>query len=129
MDHLDSHQLSSLRARLEDERDGLRGRAGPPRGDEAELAPDTGDRQDAAAAEAARTLELRVAGHERARLEAVEAALARIATGVYGVCEETGEPIPYARLALEPTARYTVEAQELLEEEAAAEREEDPEPY
>jgi DnaK suppressor protein len=45
-----------------------------------------------------------------------------LADGTYGVCEETDEPIPVGRLRLEPTARYTVEAQEDLEAEKAAAR-------
>ena len=37
--------------------------------------------------------------------------------GSYGECEESGDPIPFGRLLAEPTSRYTVEAQELLESE------------
>jgi DnaK suppressor protein len=49
------------------------------------------------------------------RLREIEAALERLKTGDYGWCEETGEPIPVARLHANPVARTTVEAQERRE--------------
>jgi DnaK suppressor protein len=63
----------------------------------------------------------------------VDAALARMDDGSYGVCEETGDPIPFGRLSAEPTARFTVEAQEQLEHEndrdRTRDRDEPPEAY
>lgn len=50
-------------------------------------------------------------------LDEVNAALARITDGTYGVCELTGKPIPEERLEAVPWTRYTVEAQEQLEAE------------
>lgn len=38
----------------------------------------------------------------------IQAALAKMEAGTYGLDEQTGEPIPFARLALFPTARYNV---------------------
>lgn len=38
------------------------------------------------------------------RLEAIDAALARLEAGTYGVCSRCGQPIPAARLAARPTA-------------------------
>ncbi|HET6585401.1 MAG TPA: TraR/DksA C4-type zinc finger protein, partial [Nannocystaceae bacterium] len=58
----------------------------------------------------------------RERAGEVSAALARMDAGTYGICEETGEPIPFERLRSEPTTRYTVEALELLERERARQR-------
>jgi DnaK suppressor protein len=43
-----------------------------------------------------------------ARLGSVEAALARVDAGTYGVCEVCGEPIPAARLEARPTATTCV---------------------
>lgn len=37
------------------------------------------------------------------RIRAIEAALSRMAEGEFGYCEECGEPIPFARLELDPT--------------------------
>lgn len=43
-----------------------------------------------------------------AMVEEIEAALARIDAGTYGHDQETGEPIPFARLKLYPAARTNV---------------------
>ncbi|HRI08697.1 MAG TPA: TraR/DksA C4-type zinc finger protein [Nannocystaceae bacterium] len=125
MDHLREHEVAALRRRLEDERAALLARAGDFVREGADFALDTGDRQDLPAYEAARAGASRLAAHERRRLTAVTAALDRIGAGTYGICEASGEPIPFPRLAIEPTARYTVAAQAELEAEAEAEAEEE----
>ena len=51
------------------------------------------------------------------RLQNVERALQKIKEGTYGVCEDTGEPIPKGRLEAVPEAIYTVEAQQRHERE------------
>ena len=51
------------------------------------------------------------------RLQTVERALQKIKEGTYGVCEDTGEPIPRGRLEAVPEAIYTVEAQQRHERE------------
>lgn len=38
-------------------------------------------------------------------LREIDEALSRIAQGTYGICEQCGEPIPYARLEVVPYAR------------------------
>ncbi len=53
---------------------------------------------------------------ERRLLEEIEAALHRIETGTFGICEGTGKPIPKARLEAQPWARYSVEYAKLIEE-------------
>lgn len=42
------------------------------------------------------------------QLAEVEAALERLATGAYGVCEQCGQPIAPARLEARPTARTCI---------------------
>ena len=49
----------------------------------------------------------------------IEEALKRIERGSYGVCEDTGEKIPKARLDAIPWTRFTVEAQARLEKGGA----------
>ena len=44
----------------------------------------------------------------RSHLVEIEAALARLADGTYGMCEKCGRPIPEARLLARPTARTCV---------------------
>jgi DnaK suppressor protein len=51
----------------------------------------------------------------RAELTDVEHALAKMAAGTYGYCEECGRPIPLARLRVLPEARYDVEYEEGIE--------------
>lgn len=53
------------------------------------------------------TLEARLLRRERF----VDRALQKIEEGTYGVCDDTGEPIPRGRLEAIPEAIYTVEAQ------------------
>jgi len=126
MKHLSAEDIAELRELLLRERESLLGRAGTFVQESAGFAIDSGDRQDGGALEAARASVARLAAHDRRRLTEVEAALRRIAAETYGICEETDDPIPLPRLRLQPTARYTVEAQEDLEEEAAREAD-DPE--
>lgn len=45
---------------------------------------------------------------ERIRLQEVDEALDRIASGTYGICEECGEPISLKRLEVRPVAKYCV---------------------
>ena len=45
----------------------------------------------------------------------VEAAMKRILDGAYGICEETGKPIPAVRLKALPWTRYRKEAADRLE--------------
>lgn len=115
MDHLNHEQIETLRRRLETDRDALlrlRQAEVVAANTSGDLVPDVGDRQDAAASEAARITQWSLADHERAHLQEIEDALQRMHGGTYGVCELSDEPIPYARLLAEPTARTTVEAQE-----------------
>jgi RNA polymerase-binding transcription factor DksA len=59
--------------------------------------------------------DLAVRGNVEQVLEAIERALKKFDAGTYGICEDTGEPIPEARLEALPYARYTVRAQEKRE--------------
>lgn len=120
MDHLTKDQLARLKERLENERATLLNREGESRADAARATtPDVGDQQDLAAVEAAQVTQLSLADHDRTRLREIEEALQRMQDGTYGICEDTEEEIPFARLWAEPTARLTVEAKELREREAS----------
>ena len=60
-------------------------------------------------------LELRTRDRERKLLKKIEQAIARIDSGDYGYCEETGEPIGVGRLMARPTASLSLEAQQRRE--------------
>ena len=51
------------------------------------------------------------------RLQYVDRALQKVEEGTYGICDDTGEPIPRGRLEAVPEAIYTVEAQQRRERE------------
>lgn len=76
------------------------------------LVPDPADR---ATIEEEHALELRTRDRERKLIKKVQQALARIESGEYGYCEETGEPIGLQRLLARPTATLSVEAQQRRE--------------
>jgi DnaK suppressor protein len=119
--HLDETQRATLRRMLVDERARLLEHVAA---ETEQAAPDeeVGDIEDDAAAEARQQQARLRQRHHTDHIREIDAALARMEDGSYGICEETGEPIPFARLQLEPTARYTVEALEMLEQERARER-------
>lgn len=71
--------------------------------------PDIADR---ASSETDRALELRTRDRQRKLISKIDEALRRIEEGVYGYCEETGEPIGVARLDARPIATLSLEAQE-----------------
>lgn len=79
---------------------------------ETQFVPDPADR---ATIEEEHALELRTRDRERKLLKKVQQSLARIESGEYGWCEETGEPIGIARLLARPTATLSLEAQERRE--------------
>lgn len=119
-DGLTTEQLATLRKALTDERDRLRSRRG--RQPDEEIADEVRDEPDRASLEERWSVDQTLGAHERSRLAEVDAALARMEAGTYGICEETGDPIPFARLQSEPTTRYTVEALEILEQERKRDR-------
>ena len=71
--------------------------------------PDLADR---ASSETDRALELRTRDRQRKLISKIDEALRRIEEGVYGYCEETGEPIGLQRLEARPIATLSLEAQE-----------------
>jgi RNA polymerase-binding protein DksA len=52
---------------------------------------------------------------DRDLLREINAALAKIQNGTYGICEGTGKPISKARLEAQPWARYSIEHARQLE--------------
>ena len=101
---------------------GLRDRLLDERADELDAAreslePHSQDAADTATDEFDHDLALAFLAQHQDALEEVGAALDRIADGTYGVCEESGAPIPGARLRAVPWTRYTRDVAERLERE------------
>ena len=88
---------------------------------ETENHPDLADR---ASSETDRALELRTRDRQRKLIAKIDEALRRIEEGVYGYCEETGEPIGLARLDARPIATLSLEAQERHERRERVHRDE-----
>ena len=76
--------------------------------DELAHSQDASDPNDRATLEEQRRMDASLRAVDRRRFAEVDAALHRMARGEYGWCERTGEPIPYARLLTQPTARTIV---------------------
>jgi DnaK suppressor protein len=76
------------------------------------IVPDPADR---ATIEEEHALELRTRDRERKLLKKIHQSLARIDSGDYGWCEETGDPIGIPRLLARPTATLSLEAQQRRE--------------
>ena len=71
--------------------------------------PDLADR---ASSETDKALELRTRDRQRKLISKIDEALRRIEDGIYGYCEETGEPIGLQRLEARPIATLSLESQE-----------------
>ncbi len=113
-DYMNAAQLAFFRDRLQRmERDLLRN-AGETTEHlrETIIVPDPADR---ATIEEEHALELRTRDRERKLLKKIQQSIARIDSGDYGYCEETGEPIGVLRLLARPTATLSLEAQERRE--------------
>ena len=80
--------------------------------EDAAVVPDPADR---ATIEEEHALELRTRDRERKLLKKIEQSIARIDSGDYGYCDETGEPIGVGRLIARPTANLSLEAQQRRE--------------
>lgn len=70
------------------------------------------DQIDRASLESDKALELRTRDRARKLISKIDEALKRIEDGVYGYCEDTGEPIGIGRLEVRPVATLSIEAQE-----------------
>lgn len=78
---------------------------------------DTGDR---ATADVAKEDLLQEAGRDSEQLAQIEAALAHIAEGTYGVCDACGQEIPVSRLNAVPWALLCVRDQEISDKKRRA---------
>ena len=108
--------LLALHSRLLRERGELLRAAAEP------LEPHSLDEADSATDEFDHDLALAQLSAEQDALYEVNDALERILNGTYGVCEETSEAIPAARLKAIPWARFTRTVEERLEQQGVVRR-------
>jgi DnaK suppressor protein len=113
-DYMNERQLAFFKDRLKHLEQDILNNAGETTEHlrETQFVPDPADR---ATIEEEHALELRTRDRERKLLKKVQQSIARIDSGEYGWCEETGEPIGIPRLLARPTATLSLEAQERRE--------------
>ena len=114
-DYMSAAHLLFFRTRLETMRAEVLAHAQQAAGELREEVTVIADPADRATIEEEHNLEQCTRERERKLLKSVPQAIARIDSGDYGWCEETGDPIGIARLLASPTANLTVEAQERRE--------------
>jgi len=110
-DYMNKAQLEFFRARLEALREEMLANAADT-GEHLKENENFADPNDRATVEEENMLEQRVRDRERKLLKKINKALARIESGEFGYCLETGDPIGLPRLLARPTAEYSIEAQE-----------------
>lgn len=114
-EYMNDKQLDFFRNRLQQQKDDLLSNAGETTEhlrEDTTIVPDPADR---ATIEEEHALELRTRDRERKLLKKIAQSLARLDSGEYGYCDETGEPIGLARLLARPTATLSLEAQQRRE--------------
>jgi DnaK suppressor protein len=114
-EYMNDKQIDFFRAKLEGLKDDLLSNAGETTEhlrEDTSIVPDPADR---ATIEEEHALELRTRDRERKLLKKIAQSLARLDSGDYGFCDETGEPIGLARLLARPTATLSLEAQQRRE--------------
>ena len=113
-DYMNEAQLAFFRQQLEKQREELMNNAGET-SEHLRETPAVPDPADRATIEEEHALELRTRDRERKLMKKIEQSLARIESGEYGYCDETGEPIGLKRLLARPTANLSIEAQQRRE--------------
>jgi len=114
-EYMNEKQLEFFRYKLQQLKDDLLSNAGETTEhlrEDTTIVPDPADR---ATIEEEHALELRTRDRERKLLKKISQSLARIDSGEYGFCDETGEPIGLGRLIARPTATLSLEAQQRRE--------------
>ena len=111
-EYMNEMQLEYFRQKLLDWKKSLIGQSTDTLNDLKEGGLNRPDDIDRAALEADKALELRTRDRARKLISKINDALKRIEDGVYGYCEETGDPIGIERLEVRPVATLSIEAQE-----------------
>jgi DnaK suppressor protein len=114
-EYMNDKQIEFFKAKLDALKEDLLSNAGETTEhlrEDTSIVPDPADR---ATIEEEHALELRTRDRERKLLKKISQSLARLESGDYGFCDETGEPIGLGRLIARPTATLSLEAQQRRE--------------
>ena len=115
-EYMNDVQLAFFKRKLQQLRNDMLANAGETTEhlrEDTSVMPDPADR---ATIEEEHALELRTRDRERKLLKKIVQSIARIDSGDYGYCDETGEPIGVGRLLARPTANLSIEAQQRREQ-------------
>ena len=115
-EYMNDVQLAFFKRKLQQLRNDMLANAGETTEhlrEDTSVMPDPADR---ATIEEEHALELRTRDRERKLLKKIEQSIARIDSGDYGYCDETGEPIGVGRLLARPPANLSIEAQQRREQ-------------
>jgi DnaK suppressor protein len=114
-EYMNAKQIEFFRTKLEGLKNEVLSNAGETTEhlrEDTTIVPDPADR---ATIEEEHALELRTRDRERKLLKKIVQSIARLDSGDYGYCDETGEPIGLGRLIARPTATLSLEAQQRRE--------------
>jgi DnaK suppressor protein len=114
-EYMNAKQIEFFRTKLETLKNEVLSNAGETTEhlrEDTTIVPDPADR---ATIEEEHALELRTRDRERKLLKKIVQSIARLDSGDYGYCDETGEPIGLGRLIARPTATLSLEAQQRRE--------------
>lgn len=118
---MDDKQLKRFEALLRSERDDLLRKAIKSLREDAVMdTNDLPDEIDQATTEYLQSMSLRMRDREKYYLQKIEVALAKIAAGEYGLCEECEEPIAVKRLVARPVTTLCIRCKEDQEREERA---------
>jgi len=112
---LTKSQIKQLYQKLVEERDRINARIRQRVGQATEDASPLAEEGDIAQRATEQDYQLRLADKQHKLLDQVLAAIAKMETGEYGVCEGSEEPIGFRRLDIRPWARYSVEYKERMD--------------
>ena len=117
-DYMNDDQQEFFKSKLENDKKDLIERIESVRIEISHLKDNQSDINDNATMDEILNRNLSLVQRQTKLLHKIEQALDRIATGEYGYCEKTGEPIGIPRLLARPTSTLSIEAkehQEILE--------------
>jgi DnaK suppressor protein len=109
---LTEQQRAELQKQLLDAKEALTSRRSGQLRARTDLLTEVEDEGDAASRANSEDTLVSLAESEHRRLAEIDHALAKFGKGEYGIDEDTGEPIPFGRLAALPWARFSASTQE-----------------
>lgn len=119
---VNQRQIKSFTDLLQSRREELLAEAGRTVGGMSRTKEDFPDPTDRASLESSRNAMLRIRDRERKLITKIDEALARLAGGTYGLCQECGEEIDLERLKVRPVTTLCIQCKAAQEDEERRQR-------